>query len=116
MIPVFEGVVEMAKSGAKLPMLLDAQAWIVFYSAKNAGYGAVSASCAMQNAMLMADRLGLGSFYTSFLLAPTMRGFLLHDFLGLDHDQEVHGALAVGVPKLEDKKWPSREPANVRRI
>ncbi len=116
MIPVFEGVVELAKSGADLPMLLDAPAWIVFYSAKNAGYGAVNATCAMQNAMLMADRLGLGTFFTGFALAPTQRGFRLHDLLGLDHEQQIHGALAVGVPKLEYKKWPSRKPADVRWI
>ena len=116
MIPVFEGVVELAKEGADLPMLLDAPAWIVFHSAKSAGYGTVNASVAMQNAMLMADRLGLGTFYTGFLLVPTMRGFLMHDLLGLDHEQEIHGALAVGVPRLSYKKWPSRQPANVRWI
>jgi len=116
MIPVFEGVVEMARSGADMPMLLDAPAWIVFYSAKNVGFGAVNASCAMQNAMLMADRLGLGTFFTGFALAPTQRGFLLHDLLGLDHEQEIHGALAVGVPKLQYKKWASKKPANVRWI
>jgi len=116
MIPVFEGVVEMAKEGADLPMLMDAPAWIVFHSAKNAGYGTVNASCAMQNAMLMADRLGLGTFYTGFLLVPTMRGFAMHDLLGLDHEQEIHGALAVGVPRLTYAKWPSKKPANVRWI
>ena len=116
MIPVFEGVVAMARQGAELPMILDAPAWIVFYSAKNAGYGAVNASCAMQNAMLMADRLGLGTFFTGFALAPTQRGFLLHDPLGLDHEQEIHGALAIGVPELSYKKWPSKKPANVRWI
>jgi len=116
MIPVFEGVVELAKSGEVLPMLLDAPAWIVFYSAKNAGYGAVNASVAMQNAMLMADRLGLGTFFTGFLLVQTMRGFTMHNLLGLDHDQEIGGALAVGVPRLEYKKWPSKRPANVRWI
>ena len=116
MIPVFEGVVEMARSGADMPMLLDAPAWIVFHSSKNAGYGAVNASCAMQNAMLMADRLGLGTFFTGFALAPTQRGFLLHDLLGLDHEQEIHGALAIGVPKLEYKKWASKKPASVRWI
>jgi len=114
MIPVFEGVVEMAKQGAELPMLLDAPAWIVFHSAKNAGYGTVNASCAMQNAMLLADRLGLGTFFTGFLVAPAMRGFLLHDLLGLDHEQEIHGALAVGVPRLSYKNWASKKPANVR--
>ena len=116
MVPVFEGVVEMARSGAELPMILDAPAWIVFHSAKNAGYGAVNASCAMQNAMLMADRLGLGTFFTGFALAPTRRGFLLHDLLGLDHDREIHGALAVGVPKLHYTQWASKKPADVRWI
>ncbi|MFC2099269.1 nitroreductase family protein [Candidatus Bipolaricaulota bacterium] len=116
MIPIFEGVVELAKNAEGLPMLLDAPAWIVFYSAKNAGYGKVNASCALQNAALMADRLGLGTFYTGFLLAPAMRGFAMHDLLGLDHDQEIHGALAVGVPRLGYTKWPSKRPANIRWI
>jgi nitroreductase len=116
MIPVFEGVVQLTKDSDELPMVLDAPAWIVFHSAKNAGFGVVNASVAMQNAMLMADRLGLGTFYTGFLLAPTMRSFAMHDLLGLEHDQEIHGALAVGVPRLEYKKWPSKRPANVRWI
>ena len=116
MIPVFEGVVEMAKEGSELPMVLDAPAWIVFHSPKNAGYGTINAACAMQNAMLMADRLGLGTFFTGFALAPTQRGFRLHDLLGLDHEQEIHGALAVGVPELEYKKWASKKPASVRWI
>ena len=116
LIPVFEGVVELARSGKEMPMLLDAPAWIVFHSAANAEYGEVNATCAMQNAMLMADRLGLGTFFTGFALAPTRRGFLLHDLLGLGHDREIHGALAVGVPKLEYKKWASKKPADVRWI
>lgn len=116
MVPVFEGVVQLAREGHDLPMLLDAPAWIVFYSSKTAGYGVVNASLAMQNAWLMADRLGLGAFYTGFLLVPTMRGFAMHDLLGLDHDQEIHGALALGVPRVAYKKWPSKRPANVRWI
>ena len=116
LIPVFEGVVKLARSGTEMPMLLDAPAWIVFHSATNAEYGAVNATCAMQNAMLMADRLGLGTFFTGFALAPTRRGFLLHDLLGLGHDREIHGALAIGVPKLQYKKWASKRPANVRWI
>ena len=116
LIPVFEGVVKLARSGAELPMLLDAPAWIVFHSATNAEYGAVNATCAMQNAMLMADRLGLGTFFSGFALAPTRRGFLLHDLLSLGHDREIHGALAIGVPKLQYKKWASKKPADVRWI
>ena len=116
LIPVFEGVVELARSGKEMPMLLDAPAWIVFHSAANAEYGEVNATCAMQNAMLMADRLGLGSFFTGFALAPTRRGFLLHDLLGLAHDREIHGALAIGVPKLHYTKWASKKPADVRWI
>jgi len=116
MLPVFEGVVQLANDGEELPMLMEAPAWMVFHSAKTAGNGKVNASLAMQNAMLMAQSLGLGSFYTGFLLVPTMRGFLMHDLLGLDHDQEIHGALALGVPKATYKKWPSKRPANVRWI
>ncbi|MFC2077348.1 nitroreductase family protein [Candidatus Bipolaricaulota bacterium] len=116
MLDVFEGVVELAKEGHDLPMLLEAPAWVVFYSSKTAGYGVVNASVAMQNAMLMADRLGLGTFYTGFLLVPTIRGFAMHDLLGLDHDQEIHGALGIGVPRATYKKWPSKRPANVRWI
>jgi len=116
MIPVFEGVVELANEGHDLPMLLQAPAWMVFYSDKSAGYGTVNASVAMENAMLMAQSLGLGSFYTGFLLVPTMRGFLMHDLLGLDHEQEIHGALALGVPRVQYKKWPSKKAADVRWI
>ncbi len=116
MLPVFEGVVELANEGADLPMLLDAPAWMVFHSAKDAGYGKVNASLAMENAMLMAQSLGLGSFYTGFLLVPTMRSFLMHDLLGLDHDQAIHGALALGVPKVSYKNWPSKRSANLRWI
>jgi len=116
MVPVFEGVVELAHEGHELPMLLQAPAWMVFYSDKSAGYATVNASLAMQNAMLMAQSLGLGSFYTGFLLVPTMRGFLMHDLLGLGHDQEIHGALALGVPKASYKNWPSKKPARIRWI
>ena len=116
MLPIFEDVVGLAKEGGDLPMLLEAPAWMVFYSSNKAGYGKVNACLAMQNAMLMAQSLGLGSFYTGFLLVPTMRSLLMHDLLGLDHDQEIHGALALGKPKVSYKKWPSKKPANVRWI
>ena len=66
--------------------------------------------------MLMADRLGLGTFYTGFLLVPTMRGFLMHGLPGLVYEQETHGALAIGVPRLSYKKCPSKKPADVRWI
>ena len=42
--------------------------------------------------MLMGHRLGLGTFFTGFALAPVQRGLLLYDLLDLDHGQGISTA------------------------
>jgi len=115
LLDTFDAVVELARQGQDI-IMWDAPALLVFYSSESGRYAAASANLAIQNATLMAQSLGLGSFYTGFLLAPTMRGFAMHDVLGLAHDQHIHGALGLGVPRVKYRNWPSRRPANVTWI
>jgi nitroreductase len=73
----------------------------------------ISASLAVQKAALAAETLNIGAFYAGFVLFAIRHDPSFRKYLGIPDDHEVHGALALGYPKLKFKKWIERKPADV---
>ncbi len=82
-------------------------------TANRAGYGnnIADCACALENMMIMANALGLGSCWINQLKwlneNPAVCGYLRT--LGLEEGERVYGALSLGYPDTESG-LPNREP------
>jgi len=93
--------------------LHNASALVLFYADRHASMGGINANLAIQNALLAAETLGIGAFYSGFVLFAIHHNPELKKILKIPDDCEVHGALALGYPKIKFKKWIERNPADV---
>jgi nitroreductase len=73
----------------------------------------VNANLALHNATLAAEALGLGCFYAGFVVTAGERDDRISKIVSLPETHKIYGALAMGYPKLNFKKWPERNQANV---
>jgi nitroreductase/NAD-dependent dihydropyrimidine dehydrogenase PreA subunit len=102
-IPGFQKKIELFESGAD-PILKGAPALLVFHAKRTDGYGDVNAQLALQNASLVAHSLGVGHFYTGWVLAPCRAPMArawnqrMPSLIGIPPGNELYGALALGYP------------------
>lgn len=84
---------------------------IITANQKEYGNNIADCSCALENMMLMANALDLGSVWINQLRWLNENPVLLAKMreLGMAEDERVYGALAVGYPDTEDG-LPIRKP------
>ena len=111
-IPEMERVVVAVKSGRDC-ILHNAPALILFHADDRLPFADTNAQLAIQNAALMACSLGLGSFYTGFLLIACQRDKSIKHLINLPEDHKIYGGLAIGYPKFKFKKWMNRKTPEV---
>ena len=107
-IPSFQEMESEYKSG-KDTILRGATALILIYTPRNQHFGSADANLAYQNGSLMAETLGIGHFYTGFVLsamAQNRKGKLLK-ILGIKG--KIHAGMALGVPQLHFSKYIDRK-------
>jgi nitroreductase/NAD-dependent dihydropyrimidine dehydrogenase PreA subunit len=111
--PEFIGLADMYNDGEDL-ILHDAPALILFCADSVGGtFAGTNANIALHNAALAAETLGLGCFYTGFVVIVSERDDSIARLVGLPETHNIYGALAVGYPRLKFKQWPERNPAKV---
>ena len=111
--PEFEGLVSMFNKGTDY-ILCEAPVLVLFCADSIGGFMAsINANLAIQNATLAAEALGLGCFYTGFVVIASNRDKSITKFLSLPETHQIYGALAIGHPRLKFKAWPERHPAKV---
>ena len=102
--------IETAKKGTYI-FHYDAPVLIVTANQKDYGNNIADCACALENMMLMANDLDLGSCWINQLRwlneNPVLLAYLRD--LGLENNERVYGALAVGYPAAEDG-LPVRTP------
>ena len=102
--------IEAAKKGTYI-FHYDAPILIVTANQKDYGNNIADCACALENMMLMANALDLGSCWINQLRwlneNPVLLAYLRS--LGLGEHERVYGALAVGHPATEDS-LPVRTP------
>ena len=107
-------MIQSFESGAD-PILNDAPALLVFHADRTIGYADVNAQLALQNASLVAHSLGIGHFYTGWVLAPCRAPMArawnkrMPDLLGIPPENEMFGALALGYQALRFKNTIERK-------
>jgi hypothetical protein len=117
-IPGFKRIIQMFESGAD-PILKDAPALLAFHAKRTIGYAGVNAQLALQNASLVAHSLGIGHFYTGWVLAPCRAPLArswnrrMQGLIGIPPENELYGALALGYPILEFKQMIERNAPRI---
>ena len=117
-IPGFKRMVQMFESGAD-PILKGAPVLLAFHAHRTDGFADVNAQLALQNASLVAHALGIGHFYTGWVLspgrAPMARAWnrRIPSLLGIPPDNNLYGALALGYPLPRFKNMIERKPPRI---
>ena len=115
--PEMEGLVDLFNSGTDW-LVRDAPLLILFCADSAGGsHMSINANLAVQNATLAAEALGLGSMYAGFVMtANDNGGGRIAKHVSLPETHKIYGALIMGYPRLQFKKWPERNPAKVTWI
>lgn len=111
--PELEGLASMYYDGTDL--ILHQPPVLVLFCADSIGgtFAGVNATIALHNAALAAETVGLGCFYTGFVVFASERTDSIAELVSLPETHKIYGALAMGYPRLKFNKWPQRNPAKV---
>jgi len=118
-IPRFKQLVQAFESGAD-PILNGAPALLAVHAKQTIGFADVNAQLALQNASLVAHSMGVGHFFTGWLIAPCRAPLArawnrrIPDLIGIPPANELHGALALGYPIPRFKNWIEKRPPHIR--
>ena len=112
MLPEIDLLLEAVKQGAD-PVLRGAPCFIALYARANTVLPSVNAQLALHNATLAAQALGLGSFYTGFVLAACDRDPSIPSLLAVPKGHRVYAGMALGHPKFPFTNWIQRRPPSV---
>ena len=118
-IPGFKRMIQMFESGAD-PILNGAPVLLAFHARRTVGFADVNAQLALQNASLVAHALGIGHFYTGWVLSPCRAPMArtwnrrIPSLLGIPAGNNLYGALALGYPIPKFKNMIERKPPIIR--
>ncbi len=108
----FRLMAESMRQGTDL-VLFDAPALILFHADRSVRFADENANLALQNGTLIACSLGLGSFYTGYVVTASGRDKAIPRLVGLPEDHRIYGGLALGYPEIRFSRWIERNPAMV---
>jgi nitroreductase len=118
-IPGFKRMTRSFESGGD-PILNDAPVLLAVHALRATVFADINAQLALQNASLVAHSLGIGSFYTGWVLspcrAPRARAWneRIPSLLGIPPGNVLYGALALGYPIPRFKNMIERKPPQIR--
>lgn len=114
----FKRMINLYESGAD-PVLFGAPALLAFHARRTVGFADVNAQLALQNASLVAHSLGIGHFYTGWVVstcrAPMTSAWnrRMSSLIGIPSGNRMHGALALGYPVPRFKNVIERKPPQI---
>jgi len=92
----------------------DAPAVILVGGRSGAACPQEDALLAVQNMLLGAHAMGLGTCLIGFVVAAIQRASSLKDFLNIPRDESIYATIAVGFPDEHYHRLPGRKSAPVR--
>ena len=95
-------------------VLFEAPVLLLFHADKTIRLADVNATLALHNATMIASSLGLGSFYTGYVVTACSHDRTIPHLIELPGKQRVYGGLALGYPAIQFSRWIDRRPAQVR--
>jgi nitroreductase/NAD-dependent dihydropyrimidine dehydrogenase PreA subunit len=120
-IPGFKRMIKLYESGAD-PILFGAPVLLAFHARRTVGLADVNAQLALQNASLVAHSLGIGHFYTGWVVstcrAPMTSAWnrRISSLIGIPSGNKMHGALALGHPVPRFKNMIERKPPQIKWV
>jgi len=114
--PEFDKLASLYRAGTDI--ILHGPPVLLLFCADSVGgtFASTNANIALHNAALAAEALGLGCFYTGFVVIVSERNDSIAKLVGLPETHKIYGALAMGYPQIKFRKWPERNPAKVTWI
>ncbi|MHB8110474.1 MAG: nitroreductase family protein [Syntrophorhabdaceae bacterium] len=97
-------------------ILYNAPLLILFHSAKRTRFADVNANLALQNATFAGHALGIGSFYTGYVVSACTHDRAIPDMLGIPRGHRVFAGLAMGHTRVAFKHWIDRTKDDVKWI
>jgi len=95
-------------------VLFGAPLLLLFHADKTLRSADVNATLALHNATMIASSLGLGSFYTGYVMTALNHDRSIPRLIDLPRGQRVYGGLAVGYPSIRFSRWIDRKPPQIR--
>jgi len=95
-------------------VLFGAPLLMLFHADETMRSADVNATLALHNAMMLASSLGLGSFYTGYVVTACSHDRAVPRLVDLPRKQKVYGGLALGYPGIRFSRWIDRRPAQIR--
>lgn len=102
-LPAVEKMVEQVKNGED-PILHHAALLMLFHGPSERRFASENAQLACQNAALMCHTLGLGAFYTGFLVRAADNNPTIARLFEIPDRDEIFAGLAIGYPSIEYHK------------
>ena len=94
-------------------VLFQAPVLLLFHADKTIRFADANANLALQNATMVAGSLGLGSFYTGYVVTACSHDGTIPRLLNLPKNHRIYGGLALGYPQIRFSKWIDRQPPKI---
>lgn len=91
-------------------ILFGAPVLLLFHADHAVRFAEANANLALQNATYIARSLGVGSFYTGYVVTAFNYNKAMRRLIGLPPGHRVYGGLALGYPAVEFSRWIDRNP------
>lgn len=101
-------IVKKQKEGRDI-FLFNAPVLMVFHSATNVSLPEISVNLVLQNAALISHSLGMGGFYTGYVLSMMQNDKRIYNLLNIPENNRVYGAMTIGYPKYKYKNYIIRK-------
>lgn len=111
----FEMVAQASQRGEDT-ILYNAPCFLAFHSGTNISFPEANANLALHNATLIAEALGLGSFWAGWVVAACRRDKGIARLMGIPSGRKVQAAMVLGYPELTFEKWVARPALEVKWV
>jgi nitroreductase/NAD-dependent dihydropyrimidine dehydrogenase PreA subunit len=105
----FELIAAGMREGRDL-ILFGAPVVLLFHADRAIRFAEANANLALQNATYIARSLGIGSFYTGYVVTACGHCKAMRRLIELPPGHMVYGGLALGYPLVEFSRWIDRNP------
>ena len=118
-IPGFKRLIRLYESDSD-PILFGAPVLLVFHAQRRVGFSDVNAQLALQNASLVAHSMGIGHFYTGWVVSPCRAPMArnwnrrIPNLLGIPPENKIYGAIALGYPIPKFKNTIKRKSPQIQ--
>jgi nitroreductase/NAD-dependent dihydropyrimidine dehydrogenase PreA subunit len=103
-----EWLIQKQQEGRDM-FLFNAPAVLFFHSVTDVSFPEASVNLMLQNAAIISHSLGMGGFYTGYVVASCQNDPRINDLLDIRPGNKIFGAITIGYPKFKYKNRITRK-------